>query len=287
MVKHLGIVGAGTLGSGIVQLAATAGIDVDWYDINDTVLRQAMERLKQSLNRSVQQGALAQERLADALPRLRLRTRISDLSHSDLIVEAVIEDLRTKKDLFKHLEAASKPNTILATSTSSLSVTAIASATKHPEKVAGLHFPTSVDQMKIVEIVKHNQTSEEACRQCSDFLKQVGKESVTVFDSPGFLIDRMAQPMFGEALRILGEHVADVGQIDRIMKAMGGFAQGPFELMDEFGLDAVLTTSQQMFDASCGEPRYRPHALLKRMVESGALGKKSGRGFTTGQKGSA
>jgi len=150
MVKHLGIVGAGAVGAGIAQTAILAGIDVLWYDINDTILRQAMERMKQSLSKAVQGGEIRQEQSVEGFTRLHPRTRITELSQSDLIIEAGIEDLRTKKDLFKHLEAATKPNTILATSTPSLSVTAIASATKHPERVAGLHFPIPAQSATIV-----------------------------------------------------------------------------------------------------------------------------------------
>jgi 3-hydroxybutyryl-CoA dehydrogenase len=279
MVKHLGIVGAGTMGAGIAQLAALAGIDVALYDINDTVLRQALERLKRSLNKAVEKGELSAEQSTDAFTRIHPRTRLADLSHSEIVVEAVIEDLRIKKDLFKHLEAGTKPTAILASNTSSLSISAIASATRHPEKVVGLHFLHPVEHVRIVEVVQSPQTSPETVLRCCEFLGQLGKTPVTVLDSPGFLINRMMQLFYGEALRILGEHVADAEQIDRIMKAEGGFAGGPFESMDAIGLDAELSTTQELFNASSGDPRYKPHPVLKRMVESGMLGKKSGRGF--------
>ena len=279
MVKHLGIVGAGTMGAGIAQLAALAGIDVTLYDINDTVLRQALERLKRSLNEAVQKGTINAEQSTGAFSRIHPRTRIADLSHSDFVIESVIEDLRIKKDLFKHLEAGTKPTTILATDTSFLSVTAIASATHRADKVVGLHFLFPVESVKLVEIVLTEQTSQETLQQCRDFLNQLGKTSVAVADSPGFIINRLIHSFHGEALQILGEHVADAEQIDRIMKAEGGFVLGPLESLDTRGLDISLNATNALFDASSGDSRFRPHPIEKRMVVSGLLGKKSGRGF--------
>jgi 3-hydroxybutyryl-CoA dehydrogenase len=285
MVKHLGIVGAGTMGAAIAQLAALAGIDVVLYDINDTVLRQALERLKRSLNKAVEIGELTAEQSTEAFTRIHPRTRLIDLSHSDIVIEAVIEDLRIKKDLFKHLEAGTKPTTILASNTSSLSVKAIASATHRPEKVVGIHFLYPVEVVKIVEVARTEETSEETLQRCQDFLNQLGKTVVSVIDSPGFIFNRIVHPFHGEALQILGEHVADAEQIDRIMKSEGGFPLGPFESLDIVGLDVSLNTTKALLDASSGDSRFRPHPIQKRMVESGLLGKKSGRGFYTYEEG--
>jgi 3-hydroxybutyryl-CoA dehydrogenase len=281
MVKHLGIVGAGTMGTGIAQLAALAGIDVALYDINDTVLRQALERLKRSFNQAVQKGELGAEKSTEAFTRIHPRTRITDLSHSEVVVEAAIEDLRIKKDLFKHLEAGTKPTAILASNTSSLSITAIASATHRQEKIVGLHFMHPIESVKVVEIVQTTETSQETLQRCHDFLIQLGKTPVTVADSPGFIINRIGHPFHGEALQILGEHIADAVQIDRIMKAEGGFTRGPFESLDITGLDTALDNTKALFDAYSGDSRFRPHPIQKRMVESGMLGQKSGRGFYT------
>jgi 3-hydroxybutyryl-CoA dehydrogenase len=281
MVRHLGIVGAGTMGAGIAQLAALAEIEVALYDINDTVLRQALERLKRSLNKAVEKGEVSAAQSTGAFSRIHPRTRIADLSHSDFIIESVIEDLRIKKDLFKHLEAGTKPTTILATNTSFLSVSAIASATHRADKVVGLHFLFPVEAVKIVEIVRTELASQETIQRCLEFLSQLGKTAITVADVPGFIINRVVHPFYGEALRVLGEHVADAEQIDRIMKTVGGFASGPFESMDGLGLDSSLDTTKALFDASYGDSRFRPHPVQRRMVESGLLGKKSGRGFFT------
>jgi 3-hydroxybutyryl-CoA dehydrogenase len=279
MVKHLGIVGAGAMGAATAQLAARAGIEVTLYDINDTLLRQALEHLKRNLNKAVEKGELSPEQSTEAFTRVHPRTRLTDLSHSEIVVEAIIEDLRIKKDLFKHLEAATKPTTILATNTSFLSIAAIASATHRADKVVGLHFLFPIDDVKIVEVIQTEQTSEETIQRCRDFLIQLGKTAIAVADSPGFIINRVSHPFHAEALRILGEHVANAEQIDRIMKAEGGFAIGPFESMDTVGLDSDLATTKSLFDASSGDSRFRPHPIQKRMVESGLLGKKSGRGF--------
>ena len=279
MVKHLGIVGAGTMGAGVAQLAALAGTDVVLYDINDTVLRQALERLKRSLNLAVEKGELSAQQSTEAFTRIHPRTRLGDLSHSEIVLEAAIEDLRIKKDLFKHLEAGTKPTTILASNTSFLSVTAIASATRRAEKVVGLHFLYPVEEVKIVEIVQTEQTSQETVQQCRDFLDQVGKTSIVVTDSPGFIVNRLVHSFHSEALQILGEHVADAEQIDRIVKAEGGFSLGPFTSLDAKGLDASLNATNALFEASSGDSRFRPHPIMKRMVASGLLGQKSGRGF--------
>ena len=281
MIKHLGIVGAGTTGAGIAQLAALAGIDVALYDINDTVLRQALERLKRSLNKAVEMGELSAELSTEAFTRIHPRTRLADLNHSEIVIEAVIEDLRIKKDLFKHLEAGTKPTTILASSTSSYSITAIASLTQRQDKVVGLHFLYPVESVKVVEIVQTEQTAQETLRRCREFLNQIGKNAVTVADTSGFIINRLVHPFHNEALQILGEHIADAEQIDRIMKAEGGFAHGPFESLDILGLDASLNTTKALFDATSGDSRFRPHPIQKHMVESGQLGQKSGRGFYT------
>ncbi len=279
MTKHLGVVGAGTMGSGIAQVAALAQFDVVLYDVNDTILRQALERIKADFKKGVEKGKLTQEQTTAAFSRIHPRTHLTDLSHSDIVIEAVIEDLRMKKDLYKHLEADTKPNTILASNTSSLSITAIASALQRPERVVGMHFFNPAHIMKLVEVIKGEQTSQEIVQRTIELAKELGKTPVVAKDTPGFIVNRVARPFYGEALRLLGENVASVEEIDRIMKLEGGFAMGPFELMDLIGLDINLSVTQSVFDQYFGEPRYRPHPIQKRMVESGMLGKKTGRGF--------
>jgi 3-hydroxybutyryl-CoA dehydrogenase len=269
------------MGAGIAQVAALSKIDVALYDINAPLLRQALERIKGDFKRGVEKGKLTQEQTTEAFSRIHPRTRLSDLGHAEVIIEAAIEDLRIKKDLFRHLEADTKPRTLLATNTSSLSITAIASATQIPERVIGMHFFNPAHTMKLVEVVQGQKTSPETVQRAIELAKHLGKTPVVVKDTPGFIVNRVARPFYGEALRLLGENVASVEEIDRIVKIEGGFTMGPFELMDLIGLDVNLSVTQSMYDQFFGEPRYRPHPIQKRMVESGMLGKKSGQGFYT------
>jgi 3-hydroxybutyryl-CoA dehydrogenase len=267
------------MGSGIAQAVAMSKIDVSIYDVNETLMRQGVERVRGELKQGVQKGKLTPEELSATMDRIRLKSNIADLGHCDLIIEAIIEDLRVKKDLFKHLEKNTKPSTILATNTSSLSVTSIGNGVGKPDRLLGLHFFNPAHVMKLVEVIIGEHTSPDVVQSSIEFVKHIGKTPVTVKDTPGFIVNRIAQPYYGEALRLLGENVATVEQIDRIAKAIGGFAMGPFELMDLIGIDINYSVTVSMYDQYFGEPRYRPQPIQKKMVESGLLGKKSGQGF--------
>jgi 3-hydroxybutyryl-CoA dehydrogenase len=278
-IKHLGIVGAGVMGTGIAQIAASAGIDVSLYDINSTLLRQALERLKAAFKLENSPHDQPSETVPDPFNRIHARTRLGELGHSDIVIEAVIEDLRVKKDLFKHVELDTRPGTILATTTSSLSVTAIASGTNHPERVIGLHFSDVPSSTGLVELVRGELTSEETVQRTALFSEQIGKGIVVCTDNPGFILNRLLQSYYVEAMHVLGERIADADQIDRIMELEGGIGTGPFRSMDARGLDVIASTNRLLYERTSGEPRFRPLPQLKSLVESGRLGEKTGQGW--------
>jgi 3-hydroxybutyryl-CoA dehydrogenase len=279
MFKQLGIVGTGILGTGIAQLAVLSKIDVQLYDVNDTLLRRSTVRINANLRKMVNLGSLTPEELQAAMERIRTRTSLPDLGNCDFIIESVIEDIRVKKDIFKHLDASTKSTAILASTTSSLSITSIGEHTRNPERIAGVHFFHPIETSALVEVVKGYHTNNETTEKIIAFVTLLGKIPIVVKDTPGFIANRVSQPLFGEALRLLGENVANAEQIDRIVKIIGGFPNGPFELMDQMGIDSTLAEAQSLFEQSYGESRLRPHTILKQMVESGWLGKKTSKGF--------
>ncbi len=279
MSLHIGIVGAGTMGAGIAHVAALHQCTVSLYDIHDDIIRRGIERITADLKKGVEKQKFSEEEMTAALKRIRPRTSLADLDTCDIIIEAVIEDLLVKKDLFKKLDAIAHHTTILATNTSSFSVTSIASVTKKPHRIVGLHFFNPVHLMNLVEVVRGEHTSEETIARALEFCQQIGKTSVKVNDSPGFIVNRVARPFYGEALRLLDEGVASVEEIDRIVRSEGGFKMGPFELMDLIGVDVNFAVTQSVYDQFFHDLRYRPHPIQKQMVESGKLGRKTKKGF--------
>jgi 3-hydroxybutyryl-CoA dehydrogenase len=279
MFKHLGVVGAGTMGRGIAQLAALSKINVQFYDVNETILRRSLELIKADLRKMINLGKLPSEEFPAIIERIRTRTSLSDLGHCDCVIESVIEDIRVKKDLFKHLDTITGSTAILASTTSSLPITSIASLTRNPERVIGLHFLNPVNTTVIVEVIKGFKTNAETLDRAIKWVKLLGKDAVIAKDIPGFIVNRISLPFFSEALRLLGENVAYSEQIDNIVRKIGGFPSGPFEILDQTGIDTALAETELLYNQSYGEPRLRPHPVLKQMVESGLLGKKSAKGF--------
>ncbi|GAP62751.1 3-hydroxybutyryl-CoA dehydrogenase [Ardenticatena maritima] len=278
-ITTIGVIGAGTMGSGIAQVAAQAGYTVRLYDIADDVLQRAVERILHFVNRAAQKGRLDPE-LARTVPeRLHPTTDLHAFADCQVVIEAAPERLDLKQRLFADLESIVAPDAILATNTSTLSVTQIAAATQTPHRVAGMHFFNPAPLMRLVEIVAGAQTAPHVCETLAALAERMGKTPVHAKDVPGFIVNRVARPFYLEGLRLLETGVADHATIDRLIREGGGFKMGPFELMDLIGLDINFAASQSVYNAYFGEPRYRPSLLQQRMVESGRLGRKTGRGW--------
>ncbi len=279
MALSIGIVGAGTMGAGIAHIAALQKCSVSLYDINEEVIRRGIEKINFEMKRSVDKNKISDDDMKQAMTRIRKRTNINDLDTCDIIIEAVLEDLRVKRDLFKKLDQIAHHTTILATNTSSLSVTSIASVTKKPERVVGMHFFNPVHLMKLVEVVRGARTSDETMKRAMEIAHQIGKKSIPTKDTPGFVVNRVARPFYGEALKLMEDGVASFQEIDRIVKLSGGFKMGPFELMDLIGNDVNFAVTESVYNQMYHDPRFRPSPIQKQMVEAGMFGKKTKKGF--------
>jgi|WetSurMetagenome_2_1015567.scaffolds.fasta_scaffold270049_2 3-hydroxybutyryl-CoA dehydrogenase len=279
MIRTIGIIGAGTMGSGIAHVAALAGFEVSLHDVSPDVLKRAMERLKGEFRNSTARGRLNVTAATEALAAIHPRRNVSDLGQADFIIEAAVEDLTVKKEIFRKLDAIVRPDVVLATNTSSLSITAIGSLTRTPESVVGMHFFNPPPLMKLIEVVRGAQTGDTAVSAACDLAIAMKKTPVVCSDTPGFIVNRVARSFYGEALRMLGEGVAPVEEIDRIVRLEGGFRMGPFELMDLIGIDINYAVTKSIFEQFFHEPRFRPHPIQRRMVEAGLLGRKTGKGF--------
>ncbi len=275
----IGVIGSGTMGSGIAQVAATAGCEVKLFDSSPDALKNSEAKLGGILNRLVEKGRINPDEKNAILSRITYVNSIKELKPSALVVEAIIEDLEAKQNLFSELQNHVSEEAVLATNTSSLSVSAIASALERPERCLGMHFFNPVPLMKLVELIPAIQTGESVLKEMSELLKSWGKTVAVAKDTPGFIVNRVARPFYGEALRIFEEGLASVQYIDESLKSLGGFRMGPFELMDFIGNDVNYAVTESVFQAFYNDPRYRPSFTQKRLVEAGYLGRKSGRGY--------
>lgn len=278
-MKTVGVIGAGTMGSGIAHVSALVGFDVLLYDIGESLLDNAVQRISTDLRKSCEKGKITETQSAETAARIHPQLTMEDFSKCAIIIEAAAELLETKRSIFKQLDTLCSPDVLLATNTSSLSVTSIASTTQHPERVLGMHFFNPPHIIRLLEIVKCHQTSDQTIERAIQFAQQLGKQPVVVKDTPGFIVNRCARPFYGEALRLLGEGVTSIEEIDRIVKLEGGFKMGPFELMDLIGIDVNLSVTKSMYEQTFYEPRYKPHRIQQAMVDAGHLGRKTKQGF--------
>ena len=271
------------MGRGIAQAAALAGHWVVLYDLTEEIVERGLRTIRHSIEEGVRRGKTTAEAAAQANAALTTTTDLVEAARADLVIEAVPEELELKRKLFGRLDAAAAPHTILASNTSSLSINAIAAAAHHPARVIGLHFFNPAHLMPLVEIIRGDRTSDETVAVGHDFIEGLGKTPVLCLDSPGFIVNRVARPFYGEAFRLLGEQAADHETIDLLIRSLG-FRMGPFELLDLIGLDVNLAVTQSVYDAFFQDPKYRPHPIQQRMVASGRLGRKSGLGFYAYEK---
>lgn len=278
MFSTIAVIGSGTMGRGIAQSAALAGYRVSLYDVTDEIVSKGLRDISASIEEGVRRGKTPTATAAQAVAALLPTTDLAEAARADLVIEAVPEDIELKRKVFGRLDAAAPPHTVLASNTSSLSISAIAAATHRPDRVLGLHYFNPAHLMPLVEIIRGDRTSGATVALAHAFVERLGKTPVLCQDSPGFIVNRVARPFYGEAFRLLGERATDVETIDRLIRSLG-FRMGPFELLDLIGLDVNLAVTQSVYNAYFQDPKYRPHPLQQRMVDSGQLGRKSGHGF--------
>jgi 3-hydroxybutyryl-CoA dehydrogenase len=277
-IKVVGVVGAGTMGNGIAQVFAQAGYSVTLVDVAQPMLDRARATIEKSLGKFVEKGKLTTTDRDATLGRISAKTEIDALAAADYVVEAIIEDAETKRTLFAGLDTLVGPEVILASNTSSISITLLGAATKRPDKVLGMHFMNPVPLMGLVELIRGQATSDDSMRTATEVCFALGKQSVEAADYPGFIANRILLPMLNEAFYAVMEGVGTPEAIDAVMKGGMNHPMGPLTLADFIGLDVCLAILNVLHDG-LGDPKYRPCPLLKRMVAAGHLGRKSGRGF--------
>jgi 3-hydroxybutyryl-CoA dehydrogenase len=277
-IATVGVLGAGVMGAGIAQVAAEAGLEVLLHDPVDGASDRALERIGGFLRRKAEKGQLTEADAAAARDRIRTISKPGDLARADVVIEAIPEKLKLKRDAFKRLDADAAAGTILASNTSSLSIAQIASATTHPERVIGMHFFNPVPLMALVEVVPGPMTAPDVVDRVALLAQRLAKTPVVAADTPGFIVNRVQRALYLEAFRILEEGVASLPAIDDAMRQLG-FRLGPFELADVVGTDVNLAAGTAIFEGFYGDPRYRPAQVQRRVVDAGRLGLKTGAGY--------
>ncbi len=277
-MDSVGIIGAGTMGSGIAQACAAVGIGVTMQDIDEKATERGMRALSASLDRLVKKGSLDEAGKAEMLGRVRTTTRVEDLAACDLIIEAATENETLKDKILRNVDAIARPGTIIATNTSSISITRLAASLKDPQRFVGMHFFNPVPVMALVEIIRGLHTSDETVDAVTELAKRLGKTPIGVKNSAGFVVNRILLPMINEAIFALQEGLASAEEIDAGMKLGCNHPIGPLALCDLIGLDVELAVMEVLYD-TFNDPKYRPAPLLREMVDAGMLGRKTGRGF--------
>ena len=277
-MKKIVVIGGGTMGLDIAQVFAKKGFDVVVRDINDDIIKASEGRLNKGLDKLVSKGKMDEAKKADILAHMTFTTDLNMAADADLVVEAAIENLDIKKSIFAELDKICKPETILATNTSSISITAIAAATKRPDKFIGMHFFNPATVMKLVEVIRGAHTSDETYKAVADLSVEIGKEPVEVNEAPGFVVNKILIPMINEAADLLYTGVASAEGIDTAMKLGANHPMGPLALGNLIGLDVCLAIMDVLYNET-HDPKYRASLLLRKMVRAGTLGRKTGKGF--------
>jgi len=278
--KTIGVLGCGIMGSGIVTTCVKAGFKTWVREISKELLESGMEKINKILDQDINKGNMTNGEKKDILSRIKRTTELKELKECEFVIEAIVEDIEVKKQIFKELGEVCLPDAVLASNTSSYSITELASVTKFPGRVVGFHFFYPVPIMKLVEIVKTELTSESAVKKSLELVEELKKDAIIVSDKPGFVVNRLLVPYFLDSIRALEEGLASVEDIDKGMMEGAGFAIGPFRLLDHIGLDTIYYIANSFYN-EFKERRFAPPPLLKRMVMAGHLGRKTGKGFYT------
>lgn len=273
------VIGAGAMGSGIAQVAASNDSAVTIVDSSPQALENSQSKLKSILNRLVEKGKINKEESQHIISNINWSSEMNEISNSNLVIEAIVENMEIKQILFSQMESLVSDDCILATNTSSLSVAGIASVCNNPSRIMGIHFFNPAPLMKLVEVIPTNETDGDLLKEVKSILEGWGKTVVTAKDTPGFIVNRVARPFYGEALKIYEEGIADFATVDWAMKKFGGFRMGPFELMDYIGNDVNYSATKAVYDGTNHDPRYKPSATQKKLMDEGLLGRKSGKGY--------